>query len=141
MQKPRVGSKGMSVKISRRALARYATDRLIGGSAASVVAKHLAAVLIESQRQKEANLLLADINYELQDRGHLAVATVTTASELSASLKSEIASLVKKTTKVEHVILTEQIDKQIIGGVRVETAERIWDKTVTFQLNKLRETT
>jgi F0F1-type ATP synthase delta subunit len=130
----------MSVKVSRRALARYAADQLLAGTTAHVVAKHLAATLLDSQRQKEADLLLADINYELQNRGRLAAATVTTASQLSAGLRSEIARLVKKSAKVQQVILTEQIDKNIIGGVRIETPERTWDKTVTSQLNKLRGT-
>ncbi len=129
----------MSVKVSRRALARYAADQLIAGVSAPVVARHLAAVLIDSQRQKEIQLLLADINYELQSRGRLAAATVTTASQLSAGLRSEIAGLIKKSSKVQQVILTEQIDKNIIGGVRIETAERTWDKTVIGQLDKLRE--
>ena len=130
----------MSVKVSRRALARYAADQLLAGTTAHVVAKYLAATLLDSQRQKEADLLLADINYELQNRGRVAAATVTTASQLSAGLRSEIARLVKKSAKVQQVILTEQIDKNIIGGVRIETPERTWDKTVTSQLNKLRGT-
>ncbi len=104
-----------------------------------MVAKHLAAALIDNQRQKEVQLLLADLSYELQSRGRLAAATVTTAGELSTSLKNEVVSLVKKATKVQQVILTEQIDKNIIGGVRIETAERTWDKTIVGQLNKLRQ--
>jgi F0F1-type ATP synthase delta subunit len=130
----------MSAKVSRRSLARYAADQLLAGTAASIVARHLAATLIDSQRQKEADLLLTDISYELQSRGRLAAATVTTASQLSARLRSEVTDLVKKSSKVQQVILTEQIDKKIIGGVRIETAERTWDKTVIEQLNKLRET-
>lgn len=126
-------------KISRRSLARYGADQLLSGAPAQVVARHLAAALIDSQRQKEAPLLLVDINYELQIRGRLAAATVTTAGQLSANLRTELAALVKKVSKVDQVILTEQIDKNIIGGVRIETAERTWDKTVIGQLNKLRE--
>ncbi len=126
-------------KVSRRSLARYGANQLLRGVPARVVAKHLAAALIDSQHQKEAELLLADISYEPQSRGHLTAATVTTASQLSESLRAEIASLVKKSSKVKQVILTEQIDKKIIGGVRIETAERTWDKTVIGQLNKLRE--
>lgn len=126
-------------KISRRSLARYAADQLIGGVSAKIVAKHLVAVLIDGQRQKEAPLLLADINYELQSRGRLAAATVTTANGLSTKLRSEVTALIKKSSKVQQVLLSEQVDKNIIGGIRIETAERTWDKTVIGQLNKLRE--
>lgn len=126
-------------RISRRSLARYAADQLMGGVSAKAVAKHLAAVLIDGQRQKEAPLLLSDINYELQSRGRLAAATVTTASELSTKLRSEVIALIKKSSKVQQVLLSENIDENIIGGIRIETAERTWDKTVIGQLNKLRE--
>ena len=125
-------------KISRRSLARYGADQLLAGTPASTLSRHLAVVLIDSQRQKEAQLLLADISYELQSRGRLAAATVTVASELSSGLKNEITNLVKQASKVEQVILTEKIDKSIIGGLRIETPERTWDKTVIGQLNKLR---
>lgn len=125
-------------KISRRSLARYGADQLLAGTSARAVAKHLAAVLVDSTRQKEAPLLLADINYELQSRGRLAATTVTTANELSASLRSEVTALVKKSTKAQQVLLSEQVDKSIIGGIRIETAERTWDKTVFSQLNRLR---
>ncbi|MBI2009184.1 F0F1 ATP synthase subunit delta [Candidatus Saccharibacteria bacterium] len=131
----------MSLRLSRRALARYATDQLLSGSSAKTIAKHLAAVLIDSRREKDAQPLLDDINYELQSRGQLASATVTTASQLPASLKNEVADLVKKLAGVRQVIVDERIDKAVIGGVRVETADRTWDKTVTAQLNKLKEIT
>lgn len=127
-------------KISRRSLARYGVDQLLAGIPARTVAKHLAAVLIDNKRQKEAPLLLDDINYELQNRGRLAVATVTTANELSVKLRAEVTVLVKKSSKVQQVLLSEKIDKNIIGGLRIETAERTWDKTVIGQLHKLRET-
>jgi len=58
---------------------------------------------------------------------------------LSASSKNQIASLVKKLAQVRQVILAEQIDKAVIGGVRIQTADRTWDKTVSTELNKLKE--
>ncbi len=128
----------MSQRVSRRSLARYAADQLLNGNSAKNVAERLAAALIASRREKDASLLLDDINYELQNRGHLASATLTTAHPLSASLKNEVASLVKKLAKVRQVILTEQIDRTVIGGVRIQTADRTWDKTVTAELNKLK---
>lgn len=125
-------------KISRRSLSRYAADQLLAGSSAKAVAKHLAAALIASRRQKDAQLLLDDINYELQSRGYITSATITSAYPLSASLKNDVAALVKKLTRVRQVILAEQIDKAVIGGIRIQTAEGTWDKTVSAELNKLK---
>ena len=129
----------MSSKISRRSLARYAADQLLGGSSAKSVAKHLAAALINSRSEKAASLLLDDINYELQSRGHLSSAMLTSARPFSASSKKQITSLVKKLAQVRQVVLAEQIDKSVIGGVRIQTAEGTWDKTVTAELSRLKE--
>ncbi len=127
-------------KVSRRTLARYATERLQAGDPASKVAKAMVSVLLEDKRLGEAELLLADINFELENRGKVSTALVTAVNELNDKLRSEIKSLVKKSLKVERVILNEQVDKTLIGGLRIETATLIWDKTVARQLNELRET-
>lgn len=127
-------------KVSRRNLARYATERLQAGDPASKVAKAMVSVLLEDKRLGEAELLLADINFELENRGKVSTALVTAVNELNDKLRSEIKSLVKKSLKVERVILNEQVDKSLIGGLRIETATLIWDKTVARQLNELRET-
>ena len=126
-------------KVSRRSLARYAADRLLAGDSASEVAKAVASVLAQDKRLNEAELLLADINFELESRGKVATALVTAANDLGDKLRIEIKSLVKKAKKVDRVILNEQIDKSVIGGLRIETARRIWDKTVARQLNELRK--
>ena len=126
-------------KVSRRSLARYAADRLLAGDSAPEVAKAVASVLVEDKRLNEAELLLADINFELESRGKVATAQVTAANDLGDKLRIEIKSLVKKASKVDRVILNEQIDKSVIGGLRIETATRIWDKTVARQLNELRK--
>ena len=127
-------------KISRRNLARYAANRLLAGDSAPKVAKAVASVLAQDKRLNEAELLLADINFELESRGKVATALVTAANDLGDKLRIEIKSLVKKASKVDRVILNEQIDKSVIGGLRIETATRIWDKTVARQLSDLRET-
>ncbi len=126
-------------KVSRRNLARYAAKRLLGGEPAGEVAKAIAAVLVVDQRQNEVDLLLADINFELESRGHAATTQVTTAHDITDKLRNEISGLVKKATKVDQVILSEQVEKSVIGGVRIETATRVWDKTAVRQLNELKE--
>ena len=70
-------------KISRRALAYYATEQLAASKSASAVAKDLAATLVESGRTNEVEFLLSDIAAQLEERGELAVATVTSATKLT----------------------------------------------------------
>lgn len=125
--------------MTRRALARYAVEALIAGQPITKVAKHLAAALIEAGREKEAGLLLNDINWELEDRGQLAQAKVTSATPLADQLVKELRAKIKAATKVNNVSIESEVDKSVIGGLKVETATRLWDQTVKRKLADLRE--
>jgi len=123
---------------SRRSLANYAVEQLLANQSPAQLSKYLAAALIASKRQDQADLLLADINQELESRGRLANATVTSATKLSAELRKSLSSQVKKAAKVDQVSLNEQIDPSVIGGIRIETANHTWDKTVARKLSEIK---
>lgn len=128
------------IGFSRRQLAQYAVDEIIAKRPVAELSIRLAAVLTVNGRQKDIELLLADIDQELEDRGLLARAQLTSAHSLSSNLKKEISAQLKKMTGVKEVVLQEQIDKSVIGGFRVETASRSWDKTLGRTLARLKET-
>ena len=124
---------------SRRQLAKYAVDEIIAKRPASELSAHLAAALAAGGRQKEVELLLSDIDQELEERGLVANARLTSAYPLSSKLKQELSARLKKMAGVKDVIMQEQVDKSAIGGFRVETASRSWDKTFARTLAKLKE--
>jgi F0F1-type ATP synthase delta subunit len=127
------------ISLSRRHLARYGAAQLIAGQPVVIVARELASVLLESKRAKEADMLVADIAWELESRGKVANVKVTSAFPLSPLLKSDIEKFIKDAAKVDDVILDELTDKKVLGGVRIETAARAWDKTVARALSDIRE--
>ncbi|HEX5395254.1 MAG TPA: F0F1 ATP synthase subunit delta [Candidatus Saccharimonadales bacterium] len=124
---------------SRRQLARYAVDELAAKTPVSKLSVKLAAVLLAGNRHKEADLLIADIGRELEDRGLQVTATVTSAYPLSLKLKRELNARLKKLTTTKAVVIQEQTDPAVIGGLRAETAERSWDMTLKKMLNDIRE--
>lgn len=124
---------------SRRSLARYGADQLLGGVSVSKVAKELAAVMVVSRRQASAPLLVADTMHELEDRGVMAQANLTSARALPAKLSQQISNYVKIAVKVDNVILKQQADPALIGGVRIETANRSWDFTVAKKIDDIRK--
>jgi ATP synthase F1 delta subunit len=126
-------------KLSRRSLARWAAEQLLAGQPAATVAKHLAAVLAQSGRAGQVDFLLGDINWELEQRQALAVGRVTSATPLSQQLEAALTEQLKKVTQADSVLLQKQIDPKVIGGLRLETASRIWDHTVSRKLSQLRE--
>src|SRR5581483_1023791 len=114
------------IGFSRRSLARYAVDQLLDKQPPKTISLHLAAVLVVSKKTKDADLLMDDIAYELEVRGLLVKAQITSVRELSRQLKTDIAARLKKATKVKEVSLIEKPDKAVIGGIRIETAQHVW---------------
>jgi F0F1-type ATP synthase delta subunit len=54
-------------------------------------------------------------------------------------LETELKTALKKLVQVETVLLNNEVDKSVLGGVRIETPTRVWDSTVARQLRDLRE--
>ena len=126
-------------KISRRALARYAADQLLAGKSAKSVARHLAAVMVETGKPGGADFLLGDIAAELEARHELAVVLAISASQLTPQLRTILKNQIKKATRTRAVLLEENIDRSMVGWVRIETPSRVWDYTVTRKLADLKE--
>lgn len=125
-------------RLSRRNLARYATDQLVAQNDVTQLARDIFSVLADDGRTGELELLMADIYYELEDHGQVANTRITSAVDLSDQLMAEVKALVKKTTGVDQVLLNPKIDKSVVGGLRIETATKVWDRTVANQLNDLK---
>jgi ATP synthase F1 delta subunit len=127
------------IRVSRRALARYAADQLLDGTAPAKLAQQLAATLAESGRTADSQFLLQDIAWELEQRGQLVIGHVTTATALSKTLEAALKAQLKKTTKAREVLLEKHIDKAVLGGFKLETSSNIWDLSVSHKLAQLRE--
>jgi F0F1-type ATP synthase delta subunit len=124
---------------SRRQLARYAANQIISGEPLAKLSKNLAAVLSEAKRTNDAELLARDIAYELETRGKVASANLISATEISNDLREQIIKFIKVSANVDEVSIQENIDKSVLGGVRIETAVHAWDKTVSKKLADIRE--
>ena len=126
-------------KISRRSLARWAADQLADGQPVVSIAKHLAAVLSQTKMADQTEFLISDIGWELEQRGVLIIGKVTSANPLAKQLESALLVNLKQITKSDNVVLERNVDKSVLGGVRIETSARVWDRTVARQLTNLKE--
>ncbi|MBI2592017.1 F0F1 ATP synthase subunit delta [Candidatus Saccharibacteria bacterium] len=127
-------------KVSRRSLARWSAVQLLAGKSARSVAKHLAAAVVETDKVDDIEFLLGDIAAELEARHELVVAQVISSSMLTPQLRLALKDQVKKTTGAKAVLLQESVDRSVIGGLRVETSNCVWDHTVARKLADLKET-
>jgi F-type H+-transporting ATPase subunit delta len=126
-------------KLSRRSLAHWAADQLTAGRSATSVAKHLAAVLKQSGMAHQIGFLIDDISWELEQRRALAVGKVTSATALSKPAEQVLISQIKKATGAQAVVLEKTVDKSVIGGLRVQTSNHVWDSTIVRKLIELKE--
>ncbi len=127
----------MATTLSRRKLAGNAAARLTSGESKKAVLRELAAYLLDTNRKKEAELIVRDIEAMLADAG-TAIGTVISARTLSSDALMAIESFVKsQNTAITNVVLRERIDETLIGGVKLELPGHQLDASVKAKLEQL----
>ncbi len=121
-------------KLSRAKIAAYFANEIVAD--APDITKRLAALLLDTHRTSELDLIVADIEYELSTRG-IIMADVTTALPIDEGFEEVIRGMLA-VNKNDRVIMREHVDPELIGGIRVRSAGRELDATVRHQLTKLR---
>lgn len=122
----------MTDKLSRQKLATYIADQLKAGDSDAL--NQLAAYLVETGRTDEADRIVLSAQ-ELLERDGYVYAEVTTATKLSADMKTKVADLLQAT----DIEIKETIDPDVLGGIRVKTPSRLFDATIARRLQNLRE--
>ena len=121
----------MAGRLSRRALATFVAKELLAGN--DQIIDWLAALLIEERREREADLLVRDIESILADSGQMIV-RVDTARPLDVSTKKEIESMFDQ----HEVHIKETVRPELIGGVKITTPTQSLDRTIAKKLEMLR---
>lgn len=119
--------------ISRRKLATHAAMRIAAGETQAAI-NELAAYLIQSGREREADLVVRDIESKLADRG-IVVATVTTAHPLTDGLRIAVKDMIG----AESLHLKEVVEPAVLGGISIDLPGRRYDATVKSKLASLKE--
>ena len=123
---------------STTAIARALLSELRGGKDMSQVVHSLAAYLTAERRTKDAQAVVRELErLLLQEEGKLYV-HATSAHKLSEAQKKRIAELFTEVSDAKEIIVQESIDTDVIGGVRLQTADHQLDLTVQRQLQRLK---
>ena len=123
--------------ISRRILSQSVASQLLEGKNRTELLRQLAAYIVTNKLENETDLLLADINRELAQKGQV-LAHVTTAHAIDSLTRESIASYVREASDANHVTLEEHIDEALIGGAIIETPLARLDVSIASQLKQLR---
>lgn len=123
--------------MDRMAIARGFVSRLDKVGAQKAV-KELAALVLEYRLHSQVDEILADISQEYARVHGVVEAEARTAFPLSEELKDTLSERVKASTGAKKVILHEEIDTTLLGGVIVNAPDMELDLSLKTKLAKLR---
>ncbi|MFZ1721562.1 MAG: F0F1 ATP synthase subunit delta [Microgenomates group bacterium] len=66
--------------------------------------------------------------------------TITTAIPLSASQRKTVETGLSQKYSKQKVVITEEVDPQVVGGVRIRIGSLEYDRSVVNKLEQLRNT-
>lgn len=113
-------------------LRQYRSDGL------SKATEQLAAFILENRIHSQIEDILLSVEEQYSKEFGVVEAEVTAAHPLSASLKKQLEQLIIKKTNAKKIILHEQIDKSVLGGVKISTQSMELDLTLGSKLDRLR---
>ncbi len=126
------------MKVSRARIADVIAEDSLKKGFSKDEARSIAAYLLDTKRTGELDSLLRDIRDTWAEHGFVEV-TATCAHELSASVREDVTAEVRKLyPSAKKIAIVEQIDPSIVGGVRIEFANRQLDLSVQSDLSKFK---
>jgi F-type H+-transporting ATPase subunit delta len=129
------------MKASRTKLAGAIADRTLKGGVSKRLSREVAAYLLSERRVNELDSVLLDVQADWADAGYVEV-IARSAHPLTDATKADIAKQVKRLyPAAKRIIVTEVYDPAVIGGVRLNVANRQLDLSVEAKLNRFRQLT
>lgn len=128
-------------KVARTRIASVIADRTLKSGSDKGFAKEVAAYLLAEQRVSGLDSIMRDVMDDWSKAGYLEVLAYS-AHPLTEELKSEITARIKAVSpEAKQIVITEQHDGSVIGGVRLKLANRQLDLSIENKLNRFKQLT
>jgi F-type H+-transporting ATPase subunit delta len=128
-------------KLPRHELADILAAKSLGRINVKSFSDEIAAYLLVEGRTNELDSLLRDIMQYRADKGIVEVIAVS-AHKLTDKVTRDIEAQIRELfPHAKQIIITEEIDETVIGGVRLELANQQLDLSVRAKLNNFKQLT
>lgn len=97
-------------------------------------------VMLDANRMDELNDVLEDFHQLANGASGVAEATVYATRELTSQEQTAISSAFARKVGKQSLHITTIIEPQLIGGIRLQIGNRIFDSSISNKLNKLQRT-
>lgn len=122
------------MKVPRHILARAIAERTAHVRDEKLLAREIAAYLLEQKRTAELESILRDIMQYRTDHGVLE-AEVVTAHEVQDHVLQEVKQLLHTAyPKAKTVHIGKRLDESMVGGVKIDMANQQLDLSVKAKL-------
>jgi F-type H+-transporting ATPase subunit delta len=111
-------------------------DQGLEGAASAV--RNLAKLLTRKRRTAIADQVVDAFEEMVNAERGIALATVTTAQALDDAGRQAVMAAVRSATGASNVNLTEQVDREILGGAIIRMGDHIIDGSVRTRLGGLK---
>jgi F0F1-type ATP synthase delta subunit len=129
------------MKLSRTRLAAVIAERAGENVDAKQLSREIAAYLLDEDRVDELDSVLRDLMQYRADHGVVEVITVG-AHSLTDTVRSDIEGVARELyPDAKQIIISEVLDKTVIGGIRIEFANEQLDLSVRAKLNRFKQLT
>jgi F0F1-type ATP synthase delta subunit len=129
------------MKTPRTRIAQVIADRTLRDGAGDALVREVAAYVLSEGRVGELNSLMRDVQEDWARAGYVEVLAAS-AHPLSTEVRRDIESQIKTIyPNAKQIIVTEVLDPEVIGGVRLSLANQQLDLSVEAKLNKFKQLT
>lgn len=97
------------------------------------LAKDIASYIVAERRSNDLGAIMREVDRLRQQKSYITEVTLTTAVEPTDLVIAEARRLLNR-----KVVINKVIDRNVIGGVRIESSDYYLDLTVRNRLNKLK---
>jgi F-type H+-transporting ATPase subunit delta len=128
-------------KLPRHIIAEVIAQRSLENIPALRLAREIAAYMMSQRRTTDIESLLRDIMQYRADHGIVEVFAAS-ASPLNAVIRKNIEAQVRELyPSAKQIIISEQIDDNVVGGIRIELANQQFDASIRTKLNHFKQLT
>lgn len=119
----------------------HAVTKQLGTASTQQVSREVAAYLLNEGRVGELDSLLRDVMQERANAGLVEV-IAQSAYPLNKTVRADITAQIKVLyPHAKQIIISEETDSDIVGGVRLQLANQQLDLSIRAKLNKFKQLT
>jgi F-type H+-transporting ATPase subunit delta len=128
-------------KVPRTRIAGVIAGRTLKSGGNKGFAKEVAAYLLAERRVNGLDSIMRDVMDDWSKAGYLEVLAYS-AHPLTVELKRDITARIQAVSpQAKKIVITEQLDPSVVGGVRLRLANRQLDLSVEHKLNRFKQLT